>query len=362
MKKTILVPLILISLVACKQEKKTEPNEHVKYMSFNDPDANFTGIQGIRGVLNSKDVYIAGTFTTPNDSITHGVIYKGPLRDSGNLGTWYQLDYTSTKFNDVTLTSCYGPNNATKGNIRVVGAYKRASTGNRNLGFLYEGSINGNGTWTTIRPSDVDKDSIYDVFMHSTMGSLAVGNYDLKDKPISGFSFIYDLKTNTNFTYMVDNSYSTSLYGIWYNGDNNYTLSGGFSTHELGELSQGFLVDYNASTKKFTHFKAFNYNNDPKSTIITHFEGITGAANNGYNIPVDWVTADGLELGASQVTVQRNSDGSFSEAVWNNISYPASVITTANTAYKNNILGIYVSKDSTTNTETTASFTATLKK
>jgi len=109
MKKTILIPLILISLVACKQEKKETPNQHVKYMSFNDPDANFTGIQGIRGVLDSKDVYIAGTFTTAKDDITHGVIYKGPLSDSGNSGTWYQLDYTSTQFNDVTLTSCYGP-------------------------------------------------------------------------------------------------------------------------------------------------------------------------------------------------------------------------------------------------------------
>jgi len=362
MKKSMLLLLILISLVACKQEQKRNSKEQVKYMSFNDPGANFTGIQGIRGVLDSKDVYIAGTYTTTSDSITHGVIYKGPLQDSGNSGTWYQLDYTSTLFNDVTLTSCYGPNNATNGNIRVVGAYKRASTGNQNLGFLYEGSIEGDGKWRTITPSDVNKADVYDVFMHSTMGDLAVGNYDLKHEPTSGFSFIYDLKTHTNFTYMVANSYSTSLYGIWYNGNNNYTLSGGFSTHELGALSQGFLVDYNASTKQFTHFKAFNYNNDPKSTIITHFEGITGAANNGYNIPVDWVTADGAELGASQVTVHRNSDGSFSKAIWNNISYPASVITTANTAYKNNILGIYVSNDTTTNTKTTASFTAALKK
>jgi len=362
MKKSILTFLLLISLVACKQEKKEIPNQHVKYMSFNDPDANFTGIQGIRGVLNSKDVYIAGTFTTPNDSITHGVVYKGPLNNFGNSGTWYQLDYTSTQFNDVTLTSCYGPNNALKGNIRVVGAYKRVSTGNRNLGFLYEGSIDGSGKWITIIPSDVDKDDVYDVFMHSTMGNLAVGNYDLKHKPTSGYSFIYDLRTNTNFTYMVANSYSTSLYGIWYNGDNNYTLSGGFSTHEHGELSQAFLVDYNSNTKQFTHFKAFNYNNDPSSTIISHFEGITGAGNNGYNMPVDWFTADGLELGASQATVQRYLDGSFSEAVWSNISYPASVITSANTAYKNNILGIYVSTDTTTNTKTTASFNATLKK
>ncbi|MBL4710164.1 MAG: hypothetical protein JKY48_17170 [Flavobacteriales bacterium] len=331
-------------------------------MPFNNPNTNSTIIQGIRGDLNSKDVYISGTFTTSNDSITHGVVYKGPLSDSGNLGTWYQLDYTSTQFNDVTLTSCYGPNNATEGNIRVVGAYKRVSTGNRNLGFLYEGSINGSGKWTTIRPSGVKKQEIYDVFMHSTMGSLAVGNYDLKNEPTSGFSFIYNLETQTDFTYMVENSYTTSLYGIWYNGNNNYTLSGGFTTLELGELSQAFLVDYNASTKQFTHFKAFNYNNDPKSSIITHFEGITGTFDNGYNMPVDWLTADSLELGASQVRVNRNPDGSFTEAIWNNISYPESVITSANTAYKNNILGIYVSKDTITNTQTTSSFNTTLKK
>jgi hypothetical protein len=360
MKKTILASGLL-SLFACEQAKTIEnSNDNVDYISISYPGSNFTAIQGIRGVVKSEDVYIAGTYTMSNDSITHGVVYKGPLYDSKNLGKWYALDYTSSQFNDVTLTSCYGPNNGTTESIQVVGAYKRDSTGNRNLGFLYEGSLSGNGKWKTITPGGSNKDEVYDVFVHSTMGGLAVGNYDLKGKPTSGYSFIYDIKNQTDITYMVDNSYTTTLYGIWHNGDNSYTLAGGYTTLELGKISQAFLVDYDFSTKQFSHFKAFNYNNEPKSSIITHFEGITASADGGYNMPADWVTVDSTKLGASLVSVNRNSDGSFSEAVWEDISYPGAMITSANTAYRNNILGIYVINDSITNTKITLSYNAKL--
>jgi len=359
--KKIILASGLLSLFACQQAKTIEnSNDKVDYITISYPESNFTAIQGVRGVVKSEDVYIAGTYTTPNDSITHGVIYKGSLYDSKNSEKWHTLDYTSSQFNDVTLTSCYGPNNGINGAIQVVGAYKRDSTGNRNLGFLYEGPLNGSGKWTTITPGGSNKDEVYDVFVHSTMGGLAVGNYDLKGKPTSGYSFIYDIENQTDFTYMVENSYTTTLYGIWHNEANNYTLAGGYSTLELGEISQAFLVDYDHATKQFSNFKAFNYNNESKSSIITHFEGITAAADGGYNMPADWVTADGAQLGASLVSVTRNSDGSFSEAVWKDISYPNAAITSANTAYRNNILGVYIINDSITNTKITSSFNAKL--
>ena len=92
MKKIILISSLLISIIACKQEQKEGTNEHVKYMSFNDPNANITGIQGIRGVLDSKDVYIAGTFTE-SSSLVLGLLYVGPLALNGNEGQWHKLKF-----------------------------------------------------------------------------------------------------------------------------------------------------------------------------------------------------------------------------------------------------------------------------
>ncbi len=358
MGKVILASLLL-SLFACHKKQEGVSKDHVTYVPINYPESNFTSVQGVRGVLDTENVYIAGTFTKPNDSTTYGFIYEGPLNDSDDIGTWYPLEYTTTQFNDVTLTSCYGPNNGPKETIQVVGSYKRNSTGHKNFGFLYEGRVNGDGTWTTIEPGGTNKDDVFDVFVHSTMGGLAVGNYDFEGYPASGFSFIYDIENRTDFTYMVDKSYTTTLYGIWHNGDAEYTLAGGFSSDET--LSQAFLVDYNHKARQFSNFQAYNYKNDPRSSIITHFEGITASTDGGYNMPADWVSIEGTKQGASFVSVKRLQNGSFSEAVWKDISYPEAATTSANTAYRNNILGVYVTKDTISNTSVTSSYNAKLK-
>ncbi|WP_229029220.1 hypothetical protein [Flavobacterium sp. SLB02] len=94
--------------------------------------------------------------------------------------------------------------------------------------------------------------------------------------------------------------------------------------------------------------------------MITHFEGITVAKNGGYNMPSDWLTVNGEKNGASFVTVNRNSDGSFGEANWIDIDFPDSSVTSANTVYRNNILGIYLVVDSD-DTKTVSSFVAKVK-
>ncbi|MEP6928417.1 MAG: hypothetical protein ABI850_00335, partial [Flavobacterium sp.] len=151
-----------------------------------------------------------------------------------------------------------------------------------------------------------------------------------------------------------------TLYGIWHNDGDNYTLAGGYSSAEPGKLSQAFLVDYNAKRKQISNLKSFSYKNETALSIITHFEGITASKDNGYNMPSDWITINGDGNGASFVSVARNSDGSFGEADWVDIDFPNSSVTSANTVYKNNLLGIYVVKTDS-DTKEISSFVANVK-
>ncbi len=329
-------------------KKITQPvqSDNISFTTFNDPVGG-TGIQGIRGVAGSENVYIAGTLTTTGQ----GLLYEGPLAGSGEKGTWNALTYTSPDFDDVTLTSCYGPNNGVNGNVQIVGAYQRSSTGKQNLGFLYEGPASGGGTWTTIAPNG---GNVNNVFVHSIMGGIAVGNYDVGGDT-NGYAFLYDFKTQVSTTYMVPDSYSTTLYGIWHNGGSSYTLIGGCTMAKVGKLSQAFIVDYDAATKTYSNLRTYQYDNEAIASIVTHFEGITVADDGGFNI-----AAMGLNLKqgvyAAFVQVHREKDGSFGPATWTNVAYPGAVLTTGNTVYRNNLLGIYASISS--GVATTGSFNA----
>jgi len=324
----------------------------VHYESFNDP-SQATIIMGIRGVTGSENVYVSGTSAT---GMVNGLLYEGSLAGGGSNGTWYELHYTSAGIDDVTSTSCYGPNNGPGDNVQIVGAYVRSSTGKKNHGFYYEGPKDGTGTWITVSPNGGDTNN---VFIHSVMGRLAVGNYDFGNNE-NGRAFIYDTHTKMCTDFMVPDSLTTTLYGIWHNGGNSYTLAGGYSAEKAGELSQAFLVDYDAESKTTSNLKSFSYNNEKILSVITHFEGITIADDDGYNMPADWLNVKGgPKGGAAFVSVKRNQDGSFGEANWVDIAYPGAEVTSANTAYRNNILGIYVTSDGS-GTTATMSYCATV--
>jgi hypothetical protein len=117
----------------------------------------------------------------------------------------------------------------------------------------------------------------------------------------------------------------TSAYGIWHNGGSSYTIVGG--TDNQG-IQEGFLVDYDSVSKKFSHLTLYEH------YLITHFEGITGTLK-GYNLIA--TTA----AGAAFASVTVKPDGSFSNAIWTPISYPGSKLSTGNSVYKNVAMGIY---------------------
>jgi len=327
----------------------------VHYANFNNPVGQTT-IQGIRGVSESDNVYIAGSLLGQNN-IVQGLIYEGPLKGNGTEGKWHLVNFPSTSTATVVNTSCYGPNNGPHGAIQIVGSYKiSASTGKApsgNLGFYYEGPIDGSGTWIQVSPNGGNTNN---VFVHSIMGGIAVGNYDVENDK-NGYAFLYNTATKEYTDFKLPNSLTNTLYGIWHNGGDSYTLAGGYSSPELGKISQAFLVDYNSKTKKISNLKSFSYKNETALSVITHFEGITASKDNGYNMPSDWIAIDGKHNGASFVSVSRNSDGSFGEANWVDLDFPNSSATSANTAYRNNILGIYVTKNSS-DTKVISSFVA----
>lgn len=327
----------------------------VSYADFNNP-AGQTTIQGIRGVSDSEKVYIAGSLLSENN-LVQGLLYEGTLKKNGEEGKWHVVNFPGTSTTTVINTSCYGPNNGPHGTVQMVGSYKTAaSTGKApsgNLGFYYEGPVDGSGTWVQVAPNGGNTNN---VFVHSVMGGLAVGNYDVENDK-NGYAFLYHIASKECTEFKVPDSLTTTLYGIWHNGGDSYTMAGGYSTAELGKISQAFLVDYNSKTKQTSNLKSFSYKNETTLSIITHFEGITIAKDNGYNMPSDWITLNGEKSGASFVSVSRNADGSFGEANWVDIDFPDSTVTSANTVYRNNILGIYVIENSS-DTKTVSSFVA----
>jgi hypothetical protein len=138
----------------------------------------------------------------------------------------------------------------------------------------------------------------------------------------------------------------TSAYGVWWNGDSTYTIVGGFSdaaiessSEDPGQLTTGYIVDYDALTGEYRNWTALSY---PQG-VVTHFEGIASDDEGGYNLAAAWLNSDET-IGAGLANVARDSSGGFdaSQVTWVAVDHPDSSTTTADTVYLNYILGIYV--------------------
>jgi hypothetical protein len=296
----------------------------------------------------------AGQFLICGTSGENGLLYTGPLAGGGK-------SYLVQK-PGAYVTSVYGPDNLENGRLRLVGSFRTKADPNVfNHGFVWEGKLSDLPSGGVFRAINYPRAKYQ--FTHSTMGDLAVGNADSptpRGAPLGpGIAYIYDVKTG-KFIKRIQypGSKSNTAYGIWYNGGTSYTICGGYSPlptnnleHPERPLAQGraFLVDYDSKTGAFTNWTTFRYRNQKNSrSFITHFEGISSTEPGVYTMNADSVKrGSNGPLQGSWVSVRRNPDGSFSKAQWVDLNYPGARvgITSSNSVYGNNVVGLVIGSD-----------------
>jgi len=298
-----------------------------------------------------------------------GLVYQGPLDEEENngvngSGTWSTVAVPN-KFG-AAGTSVYGPDNLGAGLGNLVGAYTRDlrnKTPSANnpavVGFVYTGAVDGTTGrgWRSVQgTTQLGTKGTY-TFVHSVDGGLAVGNTDNADVDgitgyfsLSSTAFIVELATGRQipirFPGERDPLVTHTAYGIWANGKGSYTIAGGSgdALNRSGgrlEAGEGYLIDYDSITGKFSNYTNFSYRNRDKN-LISHFEGIYRTDNGNYRLPATSVglnAKDDLSI-ASIVTVKRNERGGFrAKASWQDLDVRRSsdgedsVLSTANSLY-----------------------------
>ena len=345
------------ALVSCGGGSDNSPS--IKYFTEPSMPSGSTEITGVRGVNNSTDVFLTGINmdTTTSPTTNYGLLYRGPLLIS-SVNNWKKIgpSVTIAKVggNDISSgLNFYGPNNGpVAGSIVVVGNYNLPNV-NTAYGLLYRGDIAGNGTYTKISPDSLTLGRVNSTIVHSNMNGYAVGNYNTSlDSSSQAFLMAIGNTPDDPATYryysiplrlVTGGAVSITAYGIWYNSSlNNYTITGGYSK-VLGDngLSTGYLVDWDP-VNGFSNFTSIYYNNDSNTSKVSHVEGITTDNAGGYYLSVDWaqVVAQNPD-GAALVQVKRTSSGGFDTPTWTHFAFPGATITSANTVFEKNVLGVY---------------------
>jgi hypothetical protein len=315
-----------------------DPVTGVTYYNTDSIGTTVTGWQGIRDGFSPGQYLIAGT--SNND----GLLYVGPISGSG--GTSYPVMYQDPGVT-VTSTSLYGPDIVDGDVLRLVGSYK---TGNGQVqGFAFQGTLADLSNPDDYRTIDYASDGqdAEVTYVHSTAGDLAVGNGgDIQ--ATTDHAFLYSYSQNqilTDIVYPGSATFSTTAYGIWYNGGTSYTICGGYTTPGAPgkALAQAYLVDYNSATGQFSNWTSFA---GPGTLVgrayATHFQGISSPEQGVYTLSANTTAAgSSTVLEASLMTVRRNPDGTFGPAYSVDLTYPGSSgFCTADSVADNQIVGI----------------------
>jgi subtilase-type serine protease len=277
------------------------------------PKAVGTALTGIRSDL------ITGFMVDKNGS-NLGVVYDR------KTGVWTPIKYPGS-----AKTSVYGPAITSTG-YRVVGSYEKSGGTNAN-GFVYDSTSKKYQTLDAPANLCAPKSCNFTI-VHSNYGDAtfqAVGNYDAVKSgsssgtsdsyPASGHAFIYD-STNKKFsTLEFSGSLSSTAYGIWVNG-NTVAIAGGY-TDKKGT---------HAYVRTLSGSKMLVYN-WPKS-ILTHFEGITGAGGPGnYNVIGDYFDLKNQTLEYGFFLPIRN---------WKPLTATVIGPVSANSVFQSTVIGVYL--------------------
>ena len=345
-------------------------------------------VTGIRSEDKTNTVVIiTGSCPIQNSENTLGMIYRGPKAPNNTSGcSWNPIDSMGCicllpKINGAVTSILYGPDTPlfTRSigdqNIRVVGSY-RLQTG-YDHGVMYTGPLDVKGLedpgkWDTIdMDSGVAGSAVANTILHSTMGDVIVGNYDLvqgsvADGKFNAFIYYHNVDGGTKYFDLrqllgLPESKLVTAYGVWRNNTHSntnstsYTIAGGLrDRNDTTGLNVGFLVDFDTSDFTTSNLTEFPFGNVPGA--LTHFEGITryGELMTDYGPRYYSLAATGdkhdVNRGAAFAVVERNpDDGSFfANADWQPVHGPTTTrFTTGNTVLENNVYGIYSTSDTT---------------
>ena len=307
------------------------------------------GVTGIRAGAGDNVVITGGTGLPNLIQPTPAFIYEGPLADVTSVTTTGdpRLHLFTPIFSGSAAYSSmfYGPNthrfnpsSIAEGNIRAVGAYLQTGPADFQKGMIYDGPLDGSGTWTSLQVPGAD---VGVTIPHSTMGNLVVGNYNLLTDLSVGHPFVYDIVTQSYNRLDINGAYEATIYGIWQNGgetSTSYTIIGGLS-QTASSKGQAFVASYDSFTQNLSGLALYNFAGDVN--IDTHFEGIS-AYQGGFSIAANYVS--GSTSGAYAFIPYSGAVGSYvyGAATWksvvNNVNGAA---TTGDTVIDDKVMGIY---------------------
>ena len=267
---------------------------------------------------------IRGESVVGNDVISGGT---GGLLYDLSSGVWTPFPVATASganFPGASSSSPYGPGfGSIDGILRVVGSYKTAGSP-YDLSYLYDAATAPANHITSLVYPSLNGAQTLDTIAHSTFGNQVVGNYDTN--LVTGNAFVYTISTGTYATNDHPGSVSTTAYGVW--GDK---IAGGYFQVGPGggpAFEHGYI--YNETTGAWATY-------DHPGAVFTHFEGITSGGRAGsYNLVADWSGVDGT---LHTAVLHIGADGS---QTWYDYTIPGAASVSANSAYQNEIIGIYV--------------------
>ena len=310
------------------------------FESFQQSGSNITTVTGIR------DRNITGNYSiSGSGGNTGGLLFQSTLSNS-TQSSFPTYTSNGSNFTGAISSTPYGPSfGSSSGILRVVGSYKTSTSGSGatgDLGYFFDAAT---GTTQLLPTSLAGGSAILNTIAHSTFGNTIVGNYDTQ--LITGNSFVYDIPSGTYSSVpFVGKSFdsgkqitsvaSNTAYGVY-----NNLISGGYTGTYNGTAGT-YAYIYNKSI--ITDNKVYTFSS-PDVSLVTHFEGITSAGKPGvYNLVADAVDAQGNHVKAYVATVDLNSiDGTTGQpkVTWTEIKV-GSYLTSANSMYQGNVIGVYV--------------------
>jgi hypothetical protein len=304
--------------------------------------------QGIRSL--GSDIYLICGTTNPTPNTGNGLIYIGEI--NCQKGNTFYLNVPNS-----LGTSLYGPNyDLDTGIYTFVGSFLDYNQ-NTN-GFIYQGTLtldNLTNKSNFIYPSI--NTYFNTTFFHSYSNGLFVGNSGNDTKNDETISYIYDINDLSKIKTFIKypNSSTTTTYGIWYNGINNYTIVGGYTMNSISidkiytkngiiPIGNAFIADYNSETNTFFNWTSINYGDN----LLTHFEGISQNENRTYSI-----NADVLNLQVSVLpigyflTIDRNIENGFIYNLSNSVKleYEENGSSSSNSVANNKVVGLFIGSD-----------------